>query len=103
MGQIEKVVKNSSLRLAALTNKPCANPVCQGPIEELRSNGAKVWRRTAKKYCSKRCKQEGWILAQAAKILFRLDQEQWLSILSAIIDHQKMVPNPQSDTATANP
>jgi hypothetical protein len=89
MGQFEKVPKNSSLRLAAITNKPCANPVCQGPIEELTSNGVKVWRRTPKKYCSKRCKQVAWILAQAAKILFKLEPEEWRDILRAITDHQK--------------
>jgi hypothetical protein len=85
------MAENSGLRLAARENKACANPVCQGPIDDLpESSGKKAWRRTPKKYCSKTCKREGWILAQAAKILFRLEFDQWFEILQAITEHRSM-------------
>jgi hypothetical protein len=80
------MAKNSSLRLSSVTNKACANPVCQGLIHELPQANEKIWRRTPKKYCSERCKQEGWILATTGKILFNLKREQRWKILHAILD-----------------
>jgi hypothetical protein len=66
------VAKNSGLPLAVDANKTCANPICQGPINDLPPpSNRKVWRRTPRKFCSKRCKTEGWILATAAKLLMR--------------------------------
>jgi hypothetical protein len=53
------------------------------------ADGRKRWRRTPRRYCSDRCKREGYILSQAAKILFRLDRAEWWEILQAITDHQK--------------
>jgi len=96
------MAKNSSPRLAAVTNKVCANPVCQGAINDLSQSNKKTWRRTPKKYCSNRCKREGWILAQAAKILFKLEPAEWWEILRAIIDHQKAVQNTRCDAASVN-
>jgi len=49
-----------------------------------RANSTKARRRTPKKYCSKRWKQEGWILAQAARILFKLDRSEWWEIIQKI-------------------
>jgi len=80
-GQPQEVARNSSLPLGAGANETCANPVCQGPIPELPS---KVWRRTPRRFCSKRCKTEGWILARAAKILFKLEPEVWWQILREV-------------------
>lgn len=80
------MAKSSSLRLATVTNEACANPVCQGPIEELGFDGKKVWRRTPRKFCSTRCKQENWILAKAAKILLNLAPEQRSKLLHVISD-----------------
>jgi hypothetical protein len=85
------VARNSGLRLAAGANKTCANPVCQGPISDLLpSNLGKVWRRTPRKFCSKRCKTEGWILAKAAKILFKLEAEQWWQILFEVTKQARL-------------
>ena len=94
--------KNRSLRLAAVTHKACANPVCQGPIDDLPQSNGKIWRRTPRKFCSERCKREGWILAQAAKILFKLEPAEWWGILRAITDHQKSTQDSRSDTAAVN-
>src|SRR5258705_11971096 len=95
------MAKNSGLRLAVVTNKACANPVCQGPIDDLSQSDGKIWRRTPKKYCSNRCKREGWILAQAAKILFKLEPAEWWEILRAITDHQKTAQGNRSRPAAA--
>jgi hypothetical protein len=84
------MAKNSGLRLAAMTPNRCENPVCQVPVEELQSEGKKTWRRTPRKFCSDRCKQERWILMQAAKILIELEPQEWRKILLTIIDHQKI-------------
>ena len=96
------MAKNSSLRLARAANKACANPVCQGSIDELPQANRKVWRRTPRKFCSQRCKREGWILAQAAKILFKLEPGEWWEILRAITDHQKATEHDQSRAAVVN-
>lgn len=81
-----KMAKNSGLRLAVVMHRACANPVCQGPIDDLSQSDGKVWRRTPRKYCSKRCKRAGWILTQAAKILSKLEPEQRWRILHAVSD-----------------
>ena len=90
------MAKNSSLRLAAVTNKACANPVCQGPIDELLViRWQKGLAPDATESCRERCKREGWILAQAAKILFKLEPPEWWEILRAIADHQKAAQESQ--------
>jgi hypothetical protein len=52
-----------------------------------------------KKYCSKTRKREGWILSQAAKILFKLESDEWWEILRAITDHQKSVMSRREQAA----
>jgi hypothetical protein len=95
------MAKNSSQLLPVATNKACGNPVCQGAIDDLPQSNKKVWRRTPRKYCSNRCKREGWILAQAAKILFKLEPAEWWKILHAITDHQR-ARNSRSDTTAVD-
>jgi hypothetical protein len=64
------------------------------PIDDLlQSNGKKAWRRTPKKYCSKRCKRDSWILVQAAKILFRLEPAKLWEILHAITEYRERPRN----------
>ena len=36
------------------------------------------------KYCCDKCRQSGWILARAAKILFQLEPAEWFAILDAV-------------------
>jgi hypothetical protein len=73
--------QNSSYRLAAGTNRACGNPVCQKLIEELPCNGRKSWRRTPRKFCSDRCKRDGYVLRRAREIIFKIGIVQFSLIL----------------------
>jgi len=81
---IQEVAGNSRLQLAAAKFGECHNPICRKRIEPLPGGTAKTWRRTARKYCCDKCRQSGWILARAAKILFQLEPAEWFAILDAV-------------------
>src|SRR5438093_9425054 len=72
-----------------MDSERCANPVCRRSIEPLSVSEGKNWRRTPRKYCSDGCKRDGWILAKAAEILFRLDRQQWWAILSRVMEENR--------------
>lgn len=82
---LQEVAGNSRLRLAAANSGECHNPICRRRIEPLPgSTDQKTWRRTERKYCCDKCRQSGWILARAAKILFQLEPAEWFAILDAV-------------------
>jgi hypothetical protein len=76
------------LQLDSSKLKACSNPVCKNPIPELPANGTKRWRRTKRRFCSDRCRIDGWVLARAARILFCLEPEEWWAILDTIKEHK---------------
>jgi hypothetical protein len=55
--------------------KRCQNPLCNNEL----TPGA----RKSKKFCCDRCRLDAWILAKAAKLLFRLEPREWHRILEA--------------------
>src|SRR5215831_14214127 len=69
---------SSRLQLAGGNPEHCGNPLCHNLIEP---PSGSTWRRTARKYCSDECRQAGWVLARAAKLLFQLEPAEWFAIL----------------------
>ena len=57
----------------------CGNPVCSNLIE-LEEKG--TWRRTARKYCSDRCKMDGWAIRRARDLLASLPEDTRREILA---------------------
>jgi hypothetical protein len=55
-----------SLTTSSGDSERCANPFCGRLIEPL-ANGD--WRRTPRKFCSDRCKMDGYVLRRAGEML----------------------------------
>jgi hypothetical protein len=86
---IEKAAA-SRLQLGSGEPKGCASPICRNPIPAVSAAGApKRWRRTARRFCSDRCRVDNWILARAARLLFQLEPSGWWEILDAVKEYKK--------------
>jgi hypothetical protein len=51
----------------------CLNPICNAELGPRH--------RRSKKYCSDRCRLDGWALARAARLLFKIEPARWHEIL----------------------
>ena len=60
-------------------SETCGNPVCSNLIE-LEEEG--TWRRTPRKYCSDRCKMDGWAIKHARDLLASLPEDRRREILT---------------------
>jgi len=52
----------------------CLNPVCKADLGPRK--------RRNKKFCSDRCRLDGWALARAAQLLFQIEPARWYEILA---------------------
>jgi len=57
----------------------CGNPVCGNLIEPEEEGN---WRRTPRKYCSDRCKMDGWAIRRACDLLASLPEDGRRKILN---------------------
>ena len=71
----------SSVRLGTAIPERCLNPVCGRPVEPIAEG---TWRRTPKRFCSDRCKNETSVLRRAAKLLDGLSQGRVRQILKGL-------------------
>jgi hypothetical protein len=54
-------------------SEECLNPICKAPLGPRK--------RRTKKFCSDRCRLDGWALAHAARLLFQIEPARWYEIL----------------------
>ena len=59
-------------------SEACGNPVCSNLIGPKEGN----WRRTPRKYCSDRCKMDGWAIKHARDLLAPLPEDRRREILA---------------------
>ncbi len=75
---MREIAATSSVRLGKGIPERCLNPVCGKPVEPI-SEGA--WRRTPRRFCSDRCKNETSVIKRAARLLAGLSQGRVTEIL----------------------
>lgn len=51
----------------------CLNPICRAELGPRK--------RKRKKFCSDRCRLNGWVLARAARLLFQIEPSRWYEVL----------------------
>jgi len=76
----------SSVRLGKGIPERCLNPVCGMPVEPI-AEGA--WRRTPRRFCSDRCKNETSVIKRAARLLAGLSQGRVAEILEKLNREQR--------------
>jgi hypothetical protein len=78
---------NPRLAQSLTTSEKCQNPLCSKTIEPLQRG----WRRTQRRFCSNRCKIDGWVIRRTSEILKQVGMVKFLEILETEKAEQKTV------------
>src|SRR5215813_2460010 len=58
----------------------CSSPICNNEIQPV----GEIWRRTPRKFCSDRCKNDTWALRKTADLLCSFPAEKKIEILDSV-------------------